>query len=146
MQNGGGVGDGIHPTRDDSQNENNPKVRGQLMMIYSYLYSRMILNLRNNPQLQLSESQIAQQQLQTGGDTGSSYSLLDSNNFINMIKWKSGSDYIVGLLISTPSYEVYLINNGGLVDKSMLIQSCRSIVKWCKKNEDRLFISSGAVF
>lgn len=53
---------------------------------------------------------------------------------------------MLGLAWLTPSFELYLICNNGVIDRRMVLQSARNIVAWCRKYESRLFVSDGAVF
>lgn len=113
------------------QLEDNPQIRAQLMMIYSYLHSKMSGNV--GMVTKHDERQVPDL-------------LLSRQNYVDMIRWKVGNDYLTGVLIATPAYEVFLINNGGVVNKKMLLSSCKRIIMWCRRNEERVFIKSGAVF
>ncbi|KAG7877773.1 hypothetical protein KL937_004643 [Ogataea polymorpha] len=107
--------------------EPDENMRGQLMMLYAQLHSRFS-----------GASRI------TGSQQDSDF--LDESHFINLVRWKHHNDNLVGFLITTTNYELYLLTNGGIMDKKVLLRSCKNIIKWCQKNQDRLFISGGAVF
>ena len=57
-----------------------------------------------------------------------------------------GTIHIMGMAWFTPQFELYIISNNGVSDKSAISSSARKILRWCKKNEQRLFIQSGAIF
>lgn len=46
----------------------------------------------------------------------------------------------------TPTFELLLICNNGVSDRSAALASAKNIVDWCRKNEQRLFVSNGAIF
>ncbi|SCU83934.1 LAME_0C07404g1_1 [Lachancea meyersii CBS 8951] len=46
----------------------------------------------------------------------------------------------------TPNFELLLICNNGASDRNVILKSAKSIVDWCRKNEDRLFVKNGAIF
>ncbi|ODV84432.1 hypothetical protein CANARDRAFT_187086, partial [[Candida] arabinofermentans NRRL YB-2248] len=119
--------------------------KGQLMMIYSYLHSRMLFNNRSSGGSTNANSASRANNRVRSANNGKDNDFMESN-FINQVKWKYAKDTLIGLLISTSNYEIYLINNGGIVDKSLLVKSCKNIIRWCRKNEERLFICGGAVF
>ncbi|CDK24564.1 unnamed protein product [Kuraishia capsulata CBS 1993] len=138
----------IHGSTQETMED--PKTRSQIMLLYSKMHS--LVNTNNstgggiNTSLQKQDENFEVTQLSAN---------LTSSNFIYYINWKVGvpredgqisTDTIVGFVIVTPAYEVYMITNGGVVDKQILVNSCKSIVRWCKRNEDRLFVSGGAVF
>ncbi|KAH3668560.1 hypothetical protein OGAPHI_002314 [Ogataea philodendri] len=105
----------------------NENMRGQLMLMYSHLHARFATSSKTA--VQPNESDI-----------------LKDSHFINLVKWAYLNDTLVGLLITTSNYELYLITNGGIMDEKVLLHSCKNIIKWCKKNQERLFISGGAIF
>ncbi|CAL9732878.1 vacuolar fusion protein Mon1p [Monosporozyma unispora] len=54
--------------------------------------------------------------------------------------------HIMGMVWSTPQFELYLICNNGVNDKKTISSSARKILRWCQKYEERLFIQNGAIF
>lgn len=69
------------------------------------------------------------------------------SNFISYLKFKlTNNKTILGFVIITKSYELYFITNDGIIDKHILMRSCKKIVNWCVKNQERLFVCGGAVF
>lgn len=52
---------------------------------------------------------------------------------------------IAGLAWCTPNYELLVLSSGG-VKKDDLVSSARTIVNWCRKYEERLFVHNGATF
>ncbi|KAH3677030.1 hypothetical protein WICMUC_001936 [Wickerhamomyces mucosus] len=84
------------------------------------------------------------------------YSSVDRHTRISVsyLRWDksayNGESYGVGRNIAglgwvTPNYELYLIT-GSVMRKDMLVKSAKSIVNWCRKNEERLFVYNGATF
>ncbi|VEU23453.1 DEKNAAC104639 [Brettanomyces naardenensis] len=124
----------LQGNREELRLEENPQMRGQLMMIYSYLHSK------HTSSIGMSSGVIREP---SDADNDSPVS---RRSYLDMVKWKVGSDYLTGVLISTPACDLYLINNGGVVDRQMLLDSCKKIIIWCRENERSLFIRSGAVF
>ncbi|EDO14459.1 hypothetical protein Kpol_223p2 [Vanderwaltozyma polyspora DSM 70294] len=59
---------------------------------------------------------------------------------------KEESPNIMGLAWVTPTFELYLICNNGIVDKDVIFKSAKNIANWCRKNEARLFVTEGAVY
>lgn len=53
---------------------------------------------------------------------------------------------MLGMAWVTPKFELYMICNNGIQDKSVALASARRIVHWCTKHESRLFINEGAIF
>lgn len=95
-------------------------------------------------------------------------SVLDENgnplnsSISNFIRWEADPNFdcqtvdnpilqeerpnMLGLAWITNSFELYIICNNGVLDKSTVFKSAKKIVEWCKSNEERLFVSEGAVF
>nr|CAI6502807.1 ALI_HP1_G0020390.mRNA.1.CDS.1 [Saccharomyces cerevisiae] len=78
-------------------------------------------------------------------ETRMDFSELDEY-IIGNSSFKQESVNMVGMAWVTPTFELYLIGNNGIVDKRVLFKSARKVANWCQKHESRLFISDGAVF
>ncbi|AOA63565.1 Vacuolar fusion protein [Komagataella phaffii CBS 7435] len=137
---------------DDGEHER------MLRYIYSRLHSAVVTNTLVSPQrsTKCNGENILQRKIIT----------FDSSNFIKYTKWKVSSsqleesfnmnarissspqknDIVTGFVISTPSFELYMVRKGSDIDKKALAQTSKKIIKWCLKNEGRLFVSGGAVF
>ncbi|QPG76277.1 hypothetical protein FOA43_003663 [Brettanomyces nanus] len=126
----------LQGNKEELKLEDNKQLKGQLMMIYAYLQSKRSSSVR------IGGANIG---LNDDAQEDSAIDFL-RENYMDMIKWKAGTDFLTGILITTPAYEVFLINNGGIVNKKIIVDSCKRIIRWCRRNEGRLFIKSGAVF
>lgn len=80
-----------------------------------------------------------------------------NGSILNFVKWERSNEemiekfqkektIVMGVAWMTPQFELYLICNNGLNDRDTVLRSARKIVSWCRKHEQRLFISDGAVF
>ncbi|CCH46875.1 Vacuolar fusion protein mon1 [Wickerhamomyces ciferrii] len=73
----------------------------------------------------------------------------DAKISVSFIKWdnegKDSNSSIAGLGWVSPNYEVYLIT-GSITKREVLVNSAKSIVNWCKRYQERLFVCEGAVF
>ena len=76
------------------------------------------------------------------------HSSVNRNNRISIsyMRWEhTNSTQLAGIGWTTPKYELFLIT-GSIVKKDILVKSAKSIVNWCRKHDDRLFVCQGAVF
>ncbi|GMF07024.1 unnamed protein product [[Candida] boidinii] len=142
--------------------EDDKVIKGQLMKLYSTLHSKLVINMlnfgggginnknfRGNDKNSSNDNSGSNNNNNNKGDQLIGDFSIDSNgNFIIFERFKinEGKDSLIGIVISTPNYEIYAINNGGYIDKNIIINSCRKIIKWCLKNESKLFVSGGAIF
>lgn len=80
------------------------------------------------------------------------HSSVNRNNRVNVsyLKWEKDTQHnknnaIAGLCWVTPHYELLLLT-GSITKKDLLVNSAKSIVNWCRKYEERLFVCEGATF
>ncbi|GMG19436.1 hypothetical protein B5S30_g3156 [[Candida] boidinii] len=143
----------VNNNNNNNFNDEDDKViKGQLMKLYSSLHSKLVINMLNFGAV---NNKNARGKVSNEGNGNKSsdqligdFSIDSNGNFIIFERFKinEGKDSLIGIVISTPTYEIYAINNGGYIDKNIIINSCRKIIKWCLKNESKLFVSGGAIF
>ncbi|ODQ77974.1 hypothetical protein BABINDRAFT_9587 [Babjeviella inositovora NRRL Y-12698] len=65
-------------------------------------------------------------------------------------KWRTGERYLVGFGLANASFEIYALVphsfGNGNVRKDLIFHNIMGIVRWCARNEERLFVVGGAVF
>lgn len=119
---------------DDERSQDSAMTTAQIMQIYSWLLTRRGDNI---PLVTATHTFISNDLDLTPFNNGS---------YVDIANWVDHNDSMVGLLISTPTYDLYAISTGASIDRQALLRSCQKIVRWCWQNQDRLFIKSGATF
>lgn len=128
------VSSNLQGSKVEMRTQDDIKVKGQIMELYSHLRSRQMQNVS----IKATGNQVE--------GIGNTLSTGQKEKYVDIIEWSVNGDLVTGVLISSPSYDLYAISNGGVINRASLLKSCKRIVRWCLDNSDRLLIKTGATF
>lgn len=128
------VSSNLQGSKVEMKTQDDIKVKGQIMELYAHLRSRQMQNVT----IKATENQVE--------GIGNTLSTSQREKYVDIVEWSVNGDLVTGVLISSPSYDLYALSNGGVINRATLLKSCKRIVRWCLDNSDRLLIKTGATF
>lgn len=128
------VSSNLQGSRVEMKTQHDIKIKGQIMQLYSHLRSRQMQNVT----IRATDNK--------NNRNAGSPTLVQRGKYVDIVEWSVNDELVTGVLISSPAYDLYAISNGGVINRSTLLKSCKKIVRWCLGNSDRLLIRTGATF
>lgn len=120
-------------------NINDKNIRKNLLSVYKYI--------RRKLQILLSDSSIINLNNSNETNNNKTFDFMNIDNKMVYENWinKETDERINGFGCNFGLYEIFIISKGVINEEEMFKYSLK-IMKWCKIQENRLFISSGCIF
>lgn len=121
-------------------NIHNKEIKRNLLKVYKYLRHR--LNIIWNDSLYMDSYNNETSMIENNENIN-----IDSNTVVyeDWIDKNHYNERIVGFASKFGNFEVFIIGKGDITENEMLIQGLK-IIKWVRKQESRIFISTGCIF
>lgn len=125
---------------------NNKKVKRNLLSVYKYLRHQLQAIWTDSVCLDLNDSndRLIVERNDKNGITGGN----GDNNTVIYEEWideNYDNERVVGFACKFGTYEVFILGKGEITESEMLNYGLK-ITKWIRKQDNRVFISSGCIF
>ncbi|KAK6460102.1 trafficking protein Mon1-domain-containing protein [Scheffersomyces coipomensis] len=126
------MNDLIHFNNDRSMNS-----LLQLVYFYSVLHNTKAVKIKSRLKSTYNQS--------TSSNNQTSSSSSFQNKKLTYAKWTLQDNSVTGFMLADNEYEFYCLSNSSIKSNDLINHSLK-IIKWCEKNQKRLFFGSGVVF